>query len=481
MKMYKRQHPITILFELKLKDLFPTLILLFSTKGKFPFWYLIPIGIFAFTILSTLIEWYYKVYWIENNTLHIKHGLFVKKESYLNKERVQTIHTSSNVVYQLLGLTKIKIETAGGGHEPEVSLAGITTQEAKHLISLLNEDAKIEGQFTEDDYEPTKETSAAVYKLTVKEILLASITSGQFGLLFSFCFIFGQELKDYIPQRAIDTAEKYVKNSDMYGWVYMAAILIVLSWIISTFAYAFKHANFTVHRRGDEVRISQGLFEKKELVLKLHRIQAITIKEALLRQPFGYCSVHVEVIQSIGKHETSITLHPLMRKKDVGQLLEHLQLPYKIEEHLTRLPKIAMRRYLIYNWVICMIFAVPIAGVSIHFKQNMGLLALIPLFIFFTALGYGKYTTGGYALQPDQLTIVYRGIAKYTGLVRKRHIQSMKKSQSYFQRKDQLCSYMFAVASTGAGQHYKLKHMRLEDADKMRDWYKRKDEKIVVD
>ncbi|MGG2093309.1 PH domain-containing protein [Bacillus sp. S13(2024)] len=478
--MFKRQHPITILFELKIKELLPTFILLFSTKGKFPFWYLLPFGIFAFTILSTIIEWYYKVYWIENNTLHIKHGLFVKKESYLNKERVQTINTSSNVVYQLLDLTKLKIETAGGGHEPEVSLAGITNDEAKHLISLLNEEEKLEGQFSEDNGEPTKETNTAVYKLTIKEILLASVTSGQFGLLFSFFFLFAQELKDYIPQSIIDTVEKYVKNSDMYGWMYMAATLIVLSWIISTFAYAFKHANFTVYRRGEEIRISQGLFEKKELVLKVHRIQAITIKEALLRQPFGYCSVHVEVIQSVGKHEMNVTLHPLMRKKDVEQLLEHLQLPYKLEEHFTHLPKAAMRRYLVYSWMICMIFVIPIAGASIYFERYIGLFVLIPLFMIFTALGYGKFKTGGYALEPNQLTIVYRGIAKYTGLVRKRHIQSMKKSQHYFQQKDQLCTYMFAVASSGAGRHYELKHVRLEDADKMHSWYKQKDGKIIV-
>lgn len=80
----------------------------------------------------------------------------------------------------------------------------------------------------------------------------------------------------------------------------MVAILLVLSWIISTIGYALKHGDFTVNRRNDEVRISQGLLEKKELVLKLHRIQGITIKESILRQPFGYCAVQVEVIQSKG-------------------------------------------------------------------------------------------------------------------------------------------------------------------------------------
>ena len=69
------------------------------------------------------VKWYFKVYWVEDNVVHIKHGVFVKKESYLNKDRVQNISTSSNVIYQILGLTKLNIEVAGGGTEPEVMLA----------------------------------------------------------------------------------------------------------------------------------------------------------------------------------------------------------------------------------------------------------------------------------------------------------------------------------------------------------------------
>ncbi|MDM5187397.1 PH domain-containing protein [Bacillus sp. DX4.1] len=472
--MYKRQHPITILLELKISHLLPGIIPLISLKGDFPFWYMIPIAIFVATILFAFINWYYKIYWVEDNVLHIKHGMFVKKESYLNKERVQTINTSSNVIYQLLGLTRLKIETAGGGNEPEVALAGIKEEEAKDLIALLNEGQSIKNEKQEESNNPTAETNATVYKLTIKEILLASVTSGQFGLLFSFLLVFAQELYEYIPKSILNPIEKYVKDSDVYGWVYMAVVLLFISWLISTISYALKHANFTVYRRGNEVRISQGLLEKKELVLKLHRIQAITIKEAILRQPFGYCSVHVEIIQSVEKDNMNVTLHPLMKKRDVQKLLEYLQLPYEMEENVTRLPKKAMRRYLIYSWIFFVILALPITGVSIYFKQYIGLFLLIPVFLFFTLLGYGKYITGGYALQRDQLTLVYRGIAKHTGLVKKRHVQSMTKSQTYFQRKDQLCTFMFAVACTGAGRHYELKHTRLEDVDRIHNWYKQR-------
>ncbi|WP_342761684.1 PH domain-containing protein [Bacillus sp. BR3(2024)] len=476
--MYKRQHPITMLLELKITDFIPLIIFLFSLRGKFPFWYLVPIGFAVITIVSAIVGWYYKVYWVENNVLHVKQGLFVKKESYLNKERVQTINTSSNVLYQMLGLKKIQIETAGGGDEAEVSLAGITVEEATELITLLNEPTpEVKAEKTLDEAAEntvekaivTEEKQTTEYKLTWKEILIASVTSGQFGVLFSLIFFVYHQVDEYIPKWIKNSVTSYVMDHDIYGWIYMVAILLVVSWMISTIGYALKHGNFTVNRKNDEVRISQGLLERKELVLKLHRIQGITIKEGILRQPFGYCAVQVEVIQSEGKEE-KVTLHPIIRKDRVQQLLAHLQLPYELNASITSLPKAALRRYLIDSFIFFAMLAIPLTGISIYFEKYYIMWALLPLAILIFTLGYTTFKTNGYSVNGEQITLVYRSVGKYTGLIRRRHVQSMEKTQSYFQRRADLCTYKFSSASSS----YKIEYTRVEDAERMQDWYKKK-------
>ncbi|MFJ8367260.1 PH domain-containing protein [Bacillus sp. SH8-8] len=475
--MYKRQHPITMLLELKITDFIPLIIFMFSLNGKFPFWYLIPTAFGLLTVFSAFEKWYYTTYWVENNVLHVKQGLFVKKESYLNKERVQTINTSSNVLYQMLGLKKIQIETAGGGDEAEVSLAGITVEEATELIAMLNESAselKVEKTLEEVEVKEiiTEEKQAREYKLTWKEILIASVTSGQFGLLFSLIFFVYHQVDEYIPKWIENSVKSYVMEHDIYGWILMIAILLVLSWIISTIGYALKHGDFTVNRRNDEVRISQGLLEKKELVLKLHRIQGITIKEGILRQPFGYCAVQVEVIQSkgTGDEKEKVTLHPIIRKDRVQQLLAHLQLPYELNASITSLPKAALRRYLIDSFIFFAMLAIPLTGISIYFEKYYIMWALLPLAILIFTLGYATFKTNGYSVNGEQITLVYRSVGKYTGLIRRRHVQSMEKTQSYFQRRADLCTYKFSSASSS----YKIEHTRVEDAERMQDWYKKK-------
>ncbi|RKF44051.1 hypothetical protein BCY92_19145 [Bacillus wiedmannii] len=475
--MYKRQHPITMLLELKITDFIPLLIFMFSLNGKFPFWYLIPAAFGLLTVFSAFEKWYYTTYWVENNVLHVKRGLFVKKESYLNKERVQTINTSSNVLYQMLGLKKIQIETAGGGDDAEVSLAGITEAEAKELISLLNEptpEVKAEDTLEEvvEKEIATEEKQATEYKLTLKEILLASVTSGQFGLLFSLIFFVYHQVDEYIPKWIENGVKSYVMEHDIYGWIFMVAILLVLSWVISTIGYALKHGNFTVNRRNDEVRIAQGLLERKELVLKLHRIQGITIKEGIFRQMFGYCAVQVEVIQSkgLGDEKEKVTLHPIIRKDRVQQLLADLQLPYEMNANIISLPKAALRRYLIDSFIFFAMLAIPLIGISIYFEKHFIMWALIPLAILIFTLGYATFKTNGYSVNREQITLVYRSVGKYTGLVRRRHVQSMEKTQSYFQRRANLCTYKFSNASS----NYKLEHTRVEDAERIQDWYKKK-------
>ena len=273
--MYKRQHPITILLGIRVASLLPLIILvLFKPDEQVEPWYLfylfLLVVLFIMAIFSA-IKWYFKVYWIENNILHIKHGVFVKKESYLNKERVQNVSTSSNVIYQMLGLMKLNIEVAGGGSEPEVMLAGIKEDEAKHLISLLHK------KETTVKEEIEEEESKTVYQLTAKEVL-AAITSGRFGLVFSGLVLLYTKFDFVLPEGFTSKVEAYVMENGVYKLIVIALILMAISWIISTAGYVLKYANFKIERKGEEIRIVQGLFEKKEFVLKLHRIQAITVK-----------------------------------------------------------------------------------------------------------------------------------------------------------------------------------------------------------
>ncbi len=73
-------------------------------------------------------------------------------------------------------------------------------------------------------------------------------------------------------------------------------------------------------------------------------------------------------------------------------------------------------------------------------------------------------------IRANQLVRVYRGIEKDTGIMRRRHVQAVGYSQSYFQKKDELCTANVSVA----GHRYKVKHMQKDDALCIYNCYKEK-------
>jgi len=113
-----------------------------ETGGFFRFEY-IWIGILLFIFIQGVGHWLTFKYQIVNEELYIQRGIFIKKKRYIQQKKVQSIDVTAGVFQRLFGLVKIKIETAGGGSEPEVHLIAISKDEASairaHLLKKTTE------------------------------------------------------------------------------------------------------------------------------------------------------------------------------------------------------------------------------------------------------------------------------------------------------------------------------------------------------
>lgn len=101
-----------------------------------------------------------------------------------------------------------------------------------------------------------------------------------------------------------------------------------------------KYANFTVVRKEKEIVISRGLIEKQQITIPLQRIQAIKIKESLIRRPFGLAAVTiVSAGGNVLEEDKSAILFPIISKKIINQRLGEFIPDYAPEDDLNRLPK----------------------------------------------------------------------------------------------------------------------------------------------
>ena len=96
-----------------------------------------------------------------------------------------------------------------------------------------------------------------------------------------------------------------------------------------------KYAHFTVEKKEDELVISRGLLEKRQLTIPLKKIQGIRIVENIVRQPLGYATVYLEYAGgSIGEKDSlTVMLFPFIKKKYLQENLQRL-----IPDYETNLP-----------------------------------------------------------------------------------------------------------------------------------------------
>jgi putative membrane protein len=465
----KRLHPASALIKFlkSLRELaLPLLIFFFVGGGKNDngFDYIYTLGIVVFIVLFLLqgiINWYRFTYRVEDGELRIEHGILVRKKRYIPLERIQTIDISAGVIERLFGLVKIQVETAGGGKDAEAILSAVTIKDAEFLRDMLQRERHAESQ---EELLPSES-----FMLLPKQLLIMASTSGGVGVVLSAMIAFLTQFDELLPYEYLhEVTEVFVKSG-----IVMVALgiffMVLFSWLISIIMTTIKYGKFTVVNKGNELLITRGILEKRELTIPLKRIQAVRIQENIVRQLFGLASVFVEVAGGTQekKEEFSTLLFPIIRKKDLQQNLKIFTPEYVIEEDtFLSLPLRARKRFIIR----AVAPIVPLIIFLSWWSYPWGLVSLISIPLAML-LGEVMYRESGYHVIEDRLKLRYRFINRHMVLAKKNRIQAFQIERSYFQREQQLASIVISVQSKLNGKHFKLQDLDNEDANQLLDWY----------
>src|SRR5690625_7359723 len=158
MSEFQRQHPVAAIsraFGLIKGNMITILVFLYvgSQSESFSFWIWLGGGA-AFLLTAGFLNWWRFLFKIEDDTLHIKRGIFVRRDLYMTRDRVQVIDITSGIIERAFGLVRLTIQTAGSGSRQAV-IEAISVDQA----NLIN-DQLMNKQATESDGEfPPEESS----------------------------------------------------------------------------------------------------------------------------------------------------------------------------------------------------------------------------------------------------------------------------------------------------------------------------------
>ncbi|RDW17168.1 hypothetical protein CWR48_14700 [Oceanobacillus arenosus] len=472
MSKEQRLHPVAILFNFikGIRQMIFLIIFGFVTfrEDGLLYYILVIAAILILGLVSSILSWYRYTYRIKNEELRIEYGIFIRKKRFISKNRIQSIDLTQGVLHRIFKLTKVQIETAGSGNGAEVSLQAVKFAEGERLQNELKR-----GKNVDLEQEVIKPEFAS-YTISFKRLFVAGSTSGSLGIIIAILGGGITEIEQLIPERFFETTVAWVIGLSIFFIVGLAILVLIIVWLFGIAGTMIKYGNFTITKHHEEIFITRGLLEKKQLTIPLKRIQAIGIEESILRQPLGYVTLFAEVAGgTIGKGDDAATvLFPIMKKTEVASFLAELLPNYAIqEEEWTGLPKRALKYYLLRSSIFFLLASI----VVFYFLPQFSLLPVL-LLLAFIYLGYLRYKDAGYQVKGELLLLRYRLFSKRTMIMYHNRIQSFEKTQHIIHRKQDLGNMHISILGMmGTGSHYFLKELDVEMIDQLSDWYSYRD------
>ena len=465
MSEFRRQHPVAAISRalgLIRGNLITILVLLFvgSQSGGLSLVAWIGGGAAA-VIITGVANWWRLHLTVEDGRLDIKSGVFVRRNLYLTRDRIQVIDVTAGVVQRLFGLVRLDIQTAGSGSRA-AAIEAITKEEAREINRLLRlDESDTEMEDPEHLFSDSEKKSEHTrFILPRKELVIAASTSGRFGIALSFLGAIFSQAEPILSE--MDFYERIIEylpaQTDFMMIIMIIVIFIIFAWLLSFFGTVFMYGNFMLEVRERELVVSRGIFERKRVTIPYNRIQAFHVTDGLIRQPLGYASLHLESAGYGDDEGTgSIVLFPLIKKKEIESMVEKILPEYRAETVGIRPPRRALRRFIFRESVLILMIS---AGLFFFLNLDLWIWALPVFAILWGSL---KYRDTALGWDGDRILLRSRAISRTTAILRQKRIQDISLSQSPFQRFRDLCTVTVHVASGDHGKSFAVRDLELKD------------------
>jgi putative membrane protein len=388
-------------------------------------------GLVASTVLGYL-RWRTTTWWVTGDAIHRKSGLVGIKETDVPLTRIQSLDLEQAPVQRFFGIYAVHVQTGGGGEHGEIVLEAVGPEHVRDLRSLLA------------DHRPATapEAQGPERRLTRSRLLIGALTAGQLGVILPAVAGFFQLVQQSLDE---DDAIRLLPHTVM-AVVAAVVALLVAAWLLSVLGSVIAFAGFTVTREGDRLRIRRGLLARREATVPVERVRAVEVVENVLRLPFGFAALRMEVIGHAKEAAAAQSLFPLLRRDEVRGFLDEL-LPELADDldGLERPPARAARRYALPPAVFG---AVVGAGVWAFTPAGPWVL---PAALLLGGYGLLRHRAAGWRLDGDRLAIRSLRLARTTVLGPARYREWHELSQNPFQRRGRLADVFVAFGKqTGA-------------------------------
>lgn len=256
--------------------------------------------VILFTAVVTWLQYRKFKFHISDKELILEKGLFVKEKLNIPFERIQTVNLQQNLLQQILGLTGLKIDTAGSSKE-ELNVRALKKSDAIALQEALQatQQEDILEDIEQEQQAAPRQNYLTLVKLSIKQLALLGATENHVrsGLVaFALIWGYGSQLAQYFSEYAdsvTDDLEANLIQAGGIGLLIFITFFIIFSVITSFVRVVFKFFNLHALLNNDSLQVKAGLVKRNEYTVPLSKIQIIQWEDNFVRRYFKFKSLRV--------------------------------------------------------------------------------------------------------------------------------------------------------------------------------------------
>ena len=315
---------------------------------------LIAIGIF---------DYFLKSYEVRDGAFIYTTGIINKKVKNINLENIQSIDTSSNILYQSFDLLSVDINLVGDN----IKIKPLKKDVALFLIEILNKIRKSE-ECTFLEEEKVEIAQKEILKLSVKDLAFYGLLRVRFFAALGLILAFNDKIRDvfkyilgneaYFDKLLQENAKSVI--GDIKILILTIGIFMILVVIASIIHTIVKYYNFVLTTKENNLLCKYGLLNKKSLIIDIDRIQSVKLIYPLRYRFFGLAKLSVETLtndvsEDLSEKKSTIDVLPLVKKDFARNFVKNnlsIDLEYydNVEgEKIQSKARIAMYRWSLFN------------------------------------------------------------------------------------------------------------------------------------
>ncbi len=410
------------------------------------------VAVLAMVVVGGVASWWRRTWSFDGEVIILDQGLFERQARRVPVGRIQQVELVQPLIHRLVGLAVITVSTAGGAVGSGIELEALSYRDAVDLRSaLLSARARAHTEPTPPSVisssPPPPPIAEPVLTLSTPRLVLAGLTSSTLLVTGTLALAVVDTLAD-LPDNVVGSVEDGAQSfAESLNWFTAIVSILVVVGVGAAVGSVAMHHRLTVVKVGDELRMWRGLFERKDAVLPLARVQAVVVRQNPIQRLLGMAAVRIRSAGGKGTQD-SMTV-PLADADQIARLVEAATGVAVDLGGLTPAPPPALPRRIVRRLAGV---ALVVGSVLVVWSPGWtgALIVATVSALAAVAWGFDAYRNMGFRI--DELHVVIRGgsLLRRTSIVTLDRVQSTGSAVSPMQRRAGVATLTLDLAGVGA-------------------------------